>query len=299
MARWEAERRVDSELARRLIRSQFPDLSCDTVEPLSEGWDYSVFRVDGEWAFRFPRREVVVAGTERELVALPLLAPLLPVAVPIPVYVGQPTAAFPWPFYGAQFLPGAEPGPYLADDARRRLARPLARFLRSLHAPEAFAAVAGRLPVDTMRRGDPRVRVPKTREALAAIVDLWPAPTEAEELFERALALPPPEPVAVCHGDLHFRQVLVDRGELSGVVDWVDVCRGDPGLDLTIAWSLLTSEARAEFVDEYGGVSEASELRARLLALNLMAVIADWARTEGRPDALAEALAGLERALGG
>jgi aminoglycoside phosphotransferase (APT) family kinase protein len=289
---------VDAELARTLIRSQFPDLSADSLEPVSEGWDYAVFRVDGEWAFRFPRREVVVAGTERELVALPLLAPLLPIAVPAPVFVGQPAPGFPWPFYGARFLPGSEPEPSLSDDARTRLARPLARFLRILHGREAFAAAAEVLPVDLMERGNPQVRVPKTRDALQAIGDLWMAPPGADELFERALALPPAEPVAVSHGDLHFRQLLVDHGELSGVVDWVDVCRADPGLDLSIAWSFLPSGARVEFLDEYGPVSEASELRARLLALNLMAILADWARSNGLPEALAEALAGLERALG-
>ena len=289
---------MDAELARALIRAQFPDLSVESVVPLSEGWDYAVFRVGGEWAFRFPRREVVVAGTERELAALPLLAPLLPVAVPAPVYVGEPTAEFPWPFYGARFLRSAEPEPSVSDEARTRLARPLARFLRILHGREAYVAAADLLPVDLMGRGDPQLRVPKTRAAFGAIADLWEVPLEAEELFERALRLPPPEPVVVSHGDLHFRQLLVDHGELSGVVDWVDVCRADPGLDLSIAWSFLPSEARHEFLDEYGPVSEASELRARLLALNLMAILADWARWNGRADALAEALAGLERALG-
>jgi aminoglycoside phosphotransferase (APT) family kinase protein len=254
VAPWQAEVRVDAELARTLIRSQFPELAVDGVVPLSEGWDYAVFRVDGEWAFRFPRRQVVVGGTERELVALPLLAPLLPVAVPAPVYIGRPAAEFPWPFYGARFLPGAEPEPSLSDDARTRLARPLARFLRTLHAGEAFAAVGHLLPVDSMGRGDPQVRVPKTRAALEAIADLWTVPPEAEELFERALGLPPPDPVAICHGDLHFRQLLVDHGELSGVVDWVDVCRADPGLDLSIAWSFLSCGARVEFLDEYGPV---------------------------------------------
>jgi len=298
VAVWEAEVRVDAELARTLIRAQFPDLSVESVVPISEGWDYAVFRVAGEWAFRFPRREVVVAGTERELAALPLLAPLLPVAVPAPVYVGEPTAEFPWAFYGARFLPGAEPEPSVSDGARMRLARPLARFLRTLHGREAYVAAADLLPDDLMGRGDPHLRVPKTRAAFVAITDLWEVPPEAEELFERALRVPPPEPVVVSHGDLHFRQLLVDDGELSGVVDWVDVCRADPGLDLSIAWSFLPSDARAEFLDEYGPVSEASELRARLLALNLMAILADWARSNERADALAEALAGLERALG-
>ena len=53
---WSAEEHVDQERARRLIRAQFPDLVADEVTLVSEGWDYAVFRVDGEWAFRVPRR---------------------------------------------------------------------------------------------------------------------------------------------------------------------------------------------------------------------------------------------------
>ncbi len=61
MAQWTAGARADAELARELIAEQFAPLPRSSVELLSEGWDYVVHLVDGEWAFRFPRREVVVA----------------------------------------------------------------------------------------------------------------------------------------------------------------------------------------------------------------------------------------------
>src|SRR5436853_2837672 len=105
---WSAEEHVDEERARQLIRAQFPRLGADEVTLVSEGWDYVVFRVNGEWAFRFPRREVVVPGTERELAVLPELAVRLPVGVPAPVFVGRPGDGFPWPFYGARYLEGRE-----------------------------------------------------------------------------------------------------------------------------------------------------------------------------------------------
>src|SRR6185437_4915072 len=85
---WTAAEHVDEERAARLIRGQFAPLPERSVELLSEGWDYVVHLVDGRWAFRFPRREVVVAGTERELACLPELAGLLQLAVPAPVFVG-------------------------------------------------------------------------------------------------------------------------------------------------------------------------------------------------------------------
>ncbi len=269
---WGAEEYVDVELARELVASQFAPLPRRSVALLSEGWDYVVYRVDDDWAFRFPRRAVVVPGTERELAVLPLLGERLPLAVPVPVHVGRPDQRFPWPFYGAPFIPGVEAGDaQLSDDDRTQMARPLARALRALHAPATYAVVGGVLPADPIRRADMGVRVPRTREAIEGVV--------------------------ACHGDLHFRQLLVDRSGLSGIIDWVDVCRSDPGVDLQIAWSFLPSAGRTVFLEEYGPVSEESLLRARVLALFLSAILARYGRTEGLLSVETEALAGLRRTL--
>lgn len=302
MPTWTAERTVDDELAARLVAEQFAPLPRRSLVRLAEGWDYAVYAVDGTWAFRFPRRQVVVPGTEREIAVLPRIAPALPVAVPEPELVGRPSAAFPWPFYGAALLPGVEVADAALDDARRTaLARPLARALRRLHAPDLLAGVGAELPDDPMGRGDPGRRVPLARERLSALAEagIWQAPPPVDALLEEALGLPPPEPSAVCHGDLHFRQLLVDQGEPSGIVDWVDLCRGDPGVDLQLYWSLLPPAARAEFLDEYGPVPESSLLRARVLALDLNAVLALYGREEGLGRVAAEALLALERAVAG
>lgn len=297
MARWAAEVRVDEALAEQLLAQQFPPLPERSLVLLGEGWDYSVFLVDEKWVFRFPRRAIVVPGTKREIATLPLLAPLLPVAIPKPEFVGRPSADFPWPFYGAPYLPGSEPSASLSEDARVALARPLARALRVLHAPTTLAAAGHALPVDPMGRGDMTVRVPRTRESFEAIAALWQPPAEAEQLLDHALELPAPEPRALCHGDLHFRQLLVDDDQLSGIVDWVDVCRADPGIDLSLAYGLLSPDARAAFFEEYGEVESESIVRTRVLALNLMAVLVHYGHEEGNPNVKAEALAGLGRAV--
>jgi aminoglycoside phosphotransferase (APT) family kinase protein len=295
MSDWSAEVRVDELLVERLLAEQFAPLPERSLLLLGEGWDYTAFLVDKTWVFRFPRRAVVVPGTEREIATLPLLASLLPVPIPKPEHVGRPGTAFAWPFYGARHLPGTEPGGALSDNVRIALARPLARALRVLHAPVTLAAAGDALPFDPIGRADMAVRVPRAREAIAAIADPWPASSEAEELFARALELPAPEPRAVCHGDLHFRQLLVEGHALTGIVDWVDLCRSDPGVDLSLAYGFLPPAARGEFLDEYGEVDPASLVRARVLALNLMAVLARYGHDEGIPDVEAEARAGLDR----
>jgi aminoglycoside phosphotransferase (APT) family kinase protein len=295
VAQWAAELRVDEALAERLLAAQFPPLPERSLALLGEGWDYAAFLVDERWVFRFPRRAVVVPGTEREIATLPVLAPLLPAAIPKPEYVGRPSEDFPWPFYGARYLRGAEPTPSVSEDARIAFARPLARTLRALHSPATLAAAGESLPFDPMGRGDMAIRVPRTRESFAAVTDLWQPPPEAEELLAHALELPAPKPRAVCHGDLHFRQLLVDGAALTGIVDWVDLCRADRGIDLLLVWSFLPPSARGDFFAEYGEVETASLVRARVLALNLMAVLARYGHDEGMPGVEAEALAGLGR----
>jgi aminoglycoside phosphotransferase (APT) family kinase protein len=218
VADWTPEVRVDEALARELVAGQFAPLPLRSVALLSEGWDYVVHLVDGEWAFRFPRRAVVVPGTEREIAVLGLLAPHLPLGVPAPVHVGRPTERFPWPFLGSRFLPGVEAGEAAPTDGERaRLARPLARALRALHAPRVLAEVGGLLPFDPIRRADMAVRAPRTRDELAALAELgtWTPPPGLDDLLARAAALPRAEPLAVCHGDLHFRQLLLDGSSSS------------------------------------------------------------------------------------
>jgi aminoglycoside phosphotransferase (APT) family kinase protein len=298
MSEWAAELLVNEKLARELIEEQFAPLPRRSLERLAEGWDYVAYLVDGEWVFRFPRREVVVPGTEREIAVLPGLAALLPVPVPAAAYVGRAGDQFPWPFYGARFLTGvevAEAG--LGDDVRVPLARSLGRVLRALHAADTLAAVGDGLPADPIGRADMQTRVPRTRDALDAIADVWRPPATVDDILGAACELPPAAPTAVVHGDLHIRQLLADDCRLSGIIDWVDVCRSDPGVDLQLWWSLLPPAARTAFLDEYGAVPEGSLLRARVLALFLNAILLRHARAEGLTAVAAEALAGLGRTV--
>jgi aminoglycoside phosphotransferase (APT) family kinase protein len=292
---WDAERTVDESLARRLLREQFPDLASLPIVLLSSGWDNTVLTVGDELVFRFPRREVVLSGFRLELEFLPQLAPLLPSAIPVPEFIGEPSDAFPWPFFGARMLPGVE----LCDEpetSRETIAVELAQFLRTLHRDETVQAVGAGLPENWTRRADMEVRVPYVLDKLAELDRLWHAPEHVRALIGDARSLPPPEPKAVCHGDLHFRHVLVADGRMSGVIDWIDVCRGEPALDLQIVWSVLPPDARPAFIAEYGNVDEETLLRARVVAFHLGAALLDYGHHEGLPALEREALASLDRA---
>jgi aminoglycoside phosphotransferase (APT) family kinase protein len=303
MPLWTPELVVDEALARRLIGGLCPELGSAPMRLLGEGWDSTVWLVDGEWAFRFPRREVVVPGFLRELEALPVLAPRLPLAVPVAAHRGAPSADFGWPWAGSRFLPGREPAdaaPTAAD--RIRHGRTLGRFLRALHDidPDSVTADGRPLPIDPVRRADMPYRVARTEAQVAALeqLGLWRAPASLPPMLERARRLDPAETLTLAHGDLHLRHLLVgDDGELSGVIDWIDVCRADPAVDLPLYWGYLMPEARAAFHEEYGPIADDRLLRARVLAISLWAVLAEYAADVGMDALGREALAGLDRAV--
>jgi aminoglycoside phosphotransferase (APT) family kinase protein len=297
MREWSAEVDVDEELARRLIGAQFPELEAGSMRVLGEGWDNIVWLVDGRWAFRFPRRAIAIPGVERELAVLPRLAPRLPVAVPVPVFAGRPALGYPWPFFGAELLPGVEVADAtLSDDDRCRLAADLGTFLRVLHAVE----VDHDLPLDPNARSDMARRAAMTEDWIADLerAGVWRAPPVVGRVLDAARALPAPAATVLLHGDLHVRHVLVDGGgALAGVIDWGDVCRGDPSIDLSLLWSGFPPEGRAAFLEAYGPVTDDQMLRARVLALCLCAALASYGHHEGMANVEREALEGLERTV--
>jgi aminoglycoside phosphotransferase (APT) family kinase protein len=262
-----------------------------------------VWVAEDGWAFRFPQRELGVRGLARELDVLPRLAPLLPLAVPVPELRGEPTGDYPWPFFGFRLVPGREAAlAALDDESRTLLARPLAEFLRVLHDRGEAAVADLDVPVDPLGRGDPTVRVPRIRERLAELEELrlGPAAEAFEPLLAAAGALPASPAQVLVHGDLHARHVLVDdAGTPTGVVDWGDVCLADPSVDLSLVWSLLPRSARSAFQAAYGPIDEATHVRARMLAVHLCASLAVYGRTEGLQALEHESLAGLERARSG
>lgn len=241
-----------------------------------------------------PRRAAVVAALRREIALLPRLAPLLPAPIPVPLFVGEPRAGFPFPYAGYAILPGAEACD-VSLDARERtaLALELARFLSALHAVDLDAD----LPVDATGRADMQRRVPLAREWLErlATAGLWRAPPTVGALLDAAASLPASTAATTVHGDLHFRHVLVDGGRLSGVIDWIDLGRADPAVDLQLIWSFLDDAGRAAFLDTYGSVSDEALIRSKVVALFLAAVLAHYGHEERRPGIAREALAGLKR----
>lgn len=301
MPEWDPEIEVDSERARRLIGIQFLELADVPIRQIATGWDNVVHLVDERWVFRFPQRQIAVAGVQREIDVLGRLAPNLPLPIPVPRFVGVPTEDYPWPWFGAEYIAGAEiADANLSDEARTPVATAVGEFLAALHSPSLASRVALSLPVDPMRRADMGVRVERTRLRLAELraADTWEAPTSVERLLAEAADLPPSPRTVVLHGDLHCRHLLVTTGgAAAGVIDWGDVCAGDPSIDLSIVFGTFAGKARAALLEAYGPVDGLTELRARVIAVFLAAALLAYAVDRGMDALRIESLRSLARAV--
>src|SRR5581483_11388824 len=199
------------------------------IEP--PGTVNAIFRLGDELAVRLPRL-VEWSADDRELRWLPRLAPLLPLAVPRPLAVGEPGFGYPCRWLVVTWLAGDTVPVEDLDGVQA--ARDLAGFVAALQAADPAGAPRGR---DRLAERDASTREKVARFGAAA-VDAW----------EQALAAPPWEkPPVWVHGDLDVRNWLVRDGRISGVIDWGSPGVGDPAADVMVAWKLHSAEAREAF----------------------------------------------------
>lgn len=52
------------------------------------------------------------------------------------------------------------------------------------------------------------------------------------------------------HGDIAVGNLLVENAQLCAVIDFGQLCVGDPACDLVIAWTFLEGKSREIFINE-------------------------------------------------
>jgi aminoglycoside phosphotransferase (APT) family kinase protein len=230
---------IDESLVRRLIAEQFPHWADLEAKPvMSSGTDNAMYRLGEDMAVRLPRIKGATRNVEREQEWLPRLAPALPVAIPAPLAQGVPGEGYPWNWSVVRWLDGENP---VVGQVPEMLAGDLAEFVTTLRRIDATGG-------PSQDRGVPLVkRDAHTRKAIGqlhGIID-----TDAVTVvWEEVLRLKEwPGPPMWSHGDLSPGNVLVEDGRLSAVIDFGGVGIGDPTVDLTVAWNLLSAQARDEF----------------------------------------------------
>jgi len=276
---------ITADLIAELLREQHPDLAGLPLTLGARGWDNQLWRLGDDLAVRLPwatqdADELLL----KEHTLLPAVAPRLPLQIPVPQRLGQPSERFPRPWIVTTWVAG-EPADRAPATSGAEAADTLAAFLAALHQPAPDGAPAGR-----NRRGGPLADIGEGfARFLRETTDrgLISDPEAVREVWDDALAAPDwTGPALWLHGDLHPANLLTRDGNFCGVVDFGDMCAGDPACDLAACWTLLPDGVIDRFHQSYSPAADTATLRrARGWALGkaLACLLIGDAGVHGRP----------------
>lgn len=285
-----AEVDVDEQLVRQLLREQHADLADLPLRYVDAGFDNALWRLGDDLLVRLPRRLIAATLTENEQRWLPELAPLLPLAVPTPARIGGPSKGYPWPWSVVPWLHG-RPGDGVPVTAPVDAGRRLGRFLLALHKEAPASAPTNHW------RGVPLVERAGTFEQRLNDLEAEVDAERLSQVWEAALRAEPHGGHRVwIHGDLHPANVLISGGTVVAVIDFGDLCGGDPATDIAGALMILPADGFEVFKAEYPGIDADGLRRARGWAALFCLMLLDLGRSE-RPSYYQMARLALERTL--
>lgn len=236
---------IDADLVSRLVAAQFPQWAHLPVRPVPEdGHDNRTFRLGDELTARLPTAEAYVPAVAKEHRWLSVLAPALPVQIPVSVAVGEPGEGYPYPWSVRRWLDGETARADRVDDLAE-FAVAVAEFLLALQRVDATGGpLAG---AHSFYRGAPPAHYDdETQRALAALGGRVDA-GRVRAVWDAALVATWPGPPTWFHGDVANTNLLVRDGLLSAVIDFGTSGVGDPACDLVIAWTMFEGESRKAF----------------------------------------------------
>ncbi len=264
-----AEVDITEELVRQLLRDQHGDLAHLDLRRAANGWDNVMYRLGPSHAVRLPRRAIAAGLVAHEQQWLPILAPTLPLPVPAPRRVGKATDYYPWTWSIQPWFEGGAVGNAGWADPTAAAER-LGRFLACLHRP-----APDNRPINPYRGGPLAERHEMTVERIDQFAsDINIDAHLAHALWQRCLDSEPwNQPPVWLHGDLHLFNLIQQSGRLSAVIDFGDICGGDPACDLAIGWYAFGPEHQGHFRSaansEVRPIDEATWLRARGWCLSI------------------------------
>lgn len=245
-----AEVQIDVPLLRRGLHRIDPALNDLELRYLDTGWDNVVYRLGHQLLVRAPRHIQAEVLARRELRWLPELARQSTVAIPTPLYHCEPDENYPFTLSICRYLPGTSA---VREEraARDGYAQDFARYLQGLHIPA---------PAPAPRSAFRGVPLPELDASTGAyLADLEPQQRNCAGLiWDRALAASRYTGVPRwLHGDPHPHNTIVtpvagDPLRLAGLVDFGDLCAGDPASDWGMCWLHFSPTVRDTLLDAAG-----------------------------------------------
>lgn len=265
-----AEVEITIPIVREVVDSQFPQFSDDHLQFLDEGWDNINYRLGDDYIVRIPRRQVAVPLLEKELHFLPLLSEALQIKIPCPVYAGKKTNTIPWCWSIVPWFDGKTAN---LDPAHSSEANRLAVFLKNLHNLDFPDFPVN--PHRSLSLSDKREAVDIRLENIAALSELVSDRIIKQLDLGCKESLVKPCPI---HADLHTRNIIQEEGYIKAIIDWGDMCLGDPATDLLIFWMLFKDQKiRAKALQAYGA-KKGDIIRSKAWAVVFASILVDTGR---------------------
>jgi aminoglycoside phosphotransferase (APT) family kinase protein len=244
---------IDASLVRRLLAAQFPQWQELPVRPVEmDGWDNRTYRLGDRLSVRLPTHASYAPAVAKEHRWLPVLAPRLPVPIPVPLAIGRPGEGYPFEWSVRPWLAGEPATEAAIGDG---FGAELAEFLLALQAIDATGGP--RAGEHSFYRGAALTHYDaETRRSLAMLAELPDTGgvdvRRATAVWDAALATRWHGPARWFHGDVAAGNLLVDNGRLVAVIDFGTCGVGDPACDLVVTWTLLRGVAREAFRSRVG-----------------------------------------------
>ena len=237
----------------KTIASELSDIAIRSATPIGEGWTAVAYRVNDELVFKFPKRDKTWEELDREIAFLEYARPRLPLTVAEHLRRVRESAGAPYGYVVYRLLPGDAVEPRgLSALARGKLAKVLGGFLRALHDMNPTPALSVMLP----REDEYQIVQQYQREAERHIA---PRLSQAKRrrlshIFERHLDDPVnfAKPPCILHCDLSAEHVLCEGDSVTGILDWGDVCLGDPDYDFGYLYEDFGEDFVREMAAHYG-----------------------------------------------
>lgn len=234
---------IDADAGRTMIFDQFPAYRPAVIERLDVvGTENAIFRIGSIATARFPLRAknpVECAATlQAEAAAMTEFARHSPVAAPLPIGFGHPSATYPMPWAVQSWVEGNVATPdQLANSTA--FALDIVNLIRRLREVDT----QGRLFSHQGRGGhliDHDGWIATCLNKSEGLLDV----SRLRQTWAKLRELPPAGSDAMCHGDLTPMNLLVRDERLVGVLDSGGFGPADPALDLVAVWHLFDRERR-------------------------------------------------------
>lgn len=249
-----AEVLVEEEMVRALVATQFPELADLECVAAGEGFDNYQWRLGNDHVARLPRRSMAIEPLLNELRWLDDVVTHVTLQTPAPLRAGVAGEGFPFPWAVATWIEG-ETGDQFDVRSAVSLAPDLAQFLLQIHV--AAPTDAPHNPYRSVHLSERSAEFDTRLDAIARRLDVQ----AARELFARGRDASPCDSPVWIHGDLHPDNLVFRDRRLVGVVDFGDLCAGDPATDLAGVLLTLPEQALGDFFDAYQPIDDATRQR--------------------------------------